>query len=66
MTIPDNETWMINIQNTASDIADHPFGNKIVLHILSNYGADSIENLAPSNYAEVFNELDYVANDLRH
>ena len=66
MTKPDNETWMSNIQNTADNITTHPFGHEIVKHVLSNYGADSIETLTPCNYAEVFDELDYVANELRH
>ena len=66
MTTPDNEAWIINIQNAASDIAAHPFGSEIVLHVLSNFGAKSIEDLSPAHYSEAFDELDYIATDLRN
>ena len=62
----DNETILINIQNTACDIASHPFGSEIVLHVLSNFGAKSIEDLSPAHYSEAFDELDYIASDLRN
>lgn len=63
MTSYDN--WMINIQNAADDIASHPRGDEIVMHVLSKYGADSIESLSPCHCAEVFEELDFIADDLR-
>lgn len=65
MTSYDNENLMINIQNAADSIAAYPRGAEIVNHVLSNYGANSIENLSPCNFAEVFDELDFIASDLR-
>ena len=64
MTKSDKENWIINIQNAANEVATL-FGNDEVTHILKKYGASSIEYLSPCYYAEVFNELDFIANDLR-
>jgi len=65
MTTTAKENWMLNIQNAADSIAAHPSGDEIVKHVLSKHGARSIEDLSPSHFAEVFDELDYIANDLR-
>lgn len=64
MSIRDNDNWIINIQNTADEVASQ-LGCETVKHILGKYGASSIEDLSPSYYTEVFNELDFIANDLR-
>ena len=67
MTELSNESWMVNIENAACEVAaGHPNGDEIVEHVLNNYGAESIEDIAPSDYAEVYDELDYIATDLRH
>ena len=64
MSINDNESWIINIQNVANEVASQ-IGFETVKHILRKYGANSIEDLSPSYYTEVFEELDFIANDLR-
>lgn len=60
----DKQDWMISIQNDAEEVAEH-LGNETVQFILGKYGATSIEDLSPSHYDEVFDELDFIANDLR-
>ena len=64
MSINDKESWIINIQNTADEVASQ-LGYENVKHVLRKYGANSIEDLSPSHYTEVFDELDFIANDLR-
>lgn len=64
MSTRDKEFWIINIQNAAKEVASQ-LGHETVKHILKKYGANSIEDLSPSHYTEVFDELDFIANDLR-
>lgn len=64
MSIRDKENWIINIQNAANEVASH-LGYETVKHIFEKYGATSIEDLSPSRYTEVFDEFDFIANDLR-
>ena len=64
VSINDKESWIINIQNTADEVVSQ-LGYETVKHILRKYGAKSIEDLSPSHYTEVFDELDFIANDLR-
>lgn len=64
MSIKDKESWIINIQYAADEVASQ-LGYETVKHILRKYGASSIEDLSPSYYTEVFDELDFIANDLR-
>lgn len=64
MTKHDKQNWIDNIQNAADEVASQ-LGNDTVKHILRKYGASSIEYLSPCYYTEVFNELDFIANDLR-
>lgn len=67
MTDLSTESWMANIAIAAFEVAaGHPFGDEIVEHVLSEHSAATIEDIAPSDYSEVFNELDYIATDLRH
>lgn len=58
------DDWILNIQNAADEVAAH-LGSEAVQHILRLYGASSIEDLSPSCYSEVFDQLDYMANELR-
>ena len=62
MTKFEVENWIYNIQNAADDVAAR-FGMETVRHILNNYGADSIEGLAPCYFSEAFDELDFMASD---
>lgn len=64
VSINDKESWIINIQNTADEVASQ-LGYETVKHVFRKYGANSIEDLSPSHYTEVFDELDFIANDLR-
>lgn len=64
MTKHDKQNWIDNIQNAADEVASQ-LGKDTVMHTLRKYGASSIENLSPCYYTEVFNELDFIANDLR-
>ena len=58
------ENWNINIQNTAEEVTGL-LGDTTVNQIFSRYGASSLEELSPLHYVEVFDELDFIANDLR-
>ena len=64
MTNFEKENWICNIENAAADVAS-VLGKETVRHVLQKYGAASIENLAPHYYSEVFDELDFMANDAR-
>lgn len=60
----DRAEWQDNIRNAASEvIANCDNGTEIVTFTLHKYRASSIEDLSPSDYAAVFDELDYAAND---
>ena len=56
--------WIINLENAAADVAAL-LGKETVQHILQKYDAKSIEDLSPCYYSEVFDELDFMANDAR-
>lgn len=56
--------WIINLENAATEVADL-LGRETVRHILQKYGARSIEDLSPCHYSEAFDELDFIANDVR-
>ena len=62
MTNFEKENWICNIENAAADVAAL-LGKETVRHVLRKYGASSIENLAPQYFGEVFDELDFMAND---
>lgn len=64
MTKYDKQNWIDSIQNAADEVASQ-LGNDTVEHILRKYGASSIKSLSPYYYTEVFDELDFIANDLR-
>lgn len=58
MTKAERENWLINIQNTATEVAN-ALGWETVRFVLNEYGggASSIERLNPSYYELVFNAL---------
>ena len=56
MTRCERENWLINIQNTAIDVANE-YGDDVVKNVLSRYNAACIEGLSPSDYEAVFSEL---------
>lgn len=56
--------WIINLENAAAAVAAL-LGKETVQHILQKYDAKSIDDLSPCYYSEVFDELDFMANDAR-
>lgn len=62
MTKREKENWLCNIQSAAQEVSFH-LGKDTVQHVLQRYNATSIDDLCPSDYAEVFNELDFIATD---
>ena len=54
--------WLCNIHNAAAEVAAL-LGEETVRHVLQKYGARSIEGLSAVYYSEVFDELDFMAND---
>ena len=62
MTKPEQENWICNLHNVATDVAAF-FGEETVKHVLIKYAADSIEDLAPCYYSEAFDELDLMASE---
>ena len=62
MTKFEQENWICNLHNVAAYVAIH-FSEETVKHGLMKYTADSIEELAPCYYSEVFDELDLMASE---
>ena len=56
--------WIINLENAAAAVAAL-LGKETVQHILQKYDAKSIDDLSPCYFSEVFDELDFMANDAR-
>ena len=60
----ERETWIINIENTASTISSQ-VGSAVVDAVFQKYGANSVEDLNPNDLQDVFNELYAIEADLR-
>ena len=56
MSKNEKENWLMNIEACATHVGN-VVGYETVNFILKKYGANSIEELDPSDYAEVFGEL---------
>lgn len=58
MTKMERENWLINIQNSATEVAKE-HGWETIRFVLNEYGggATSIERLKPSYYESVWNAL---------
>ena len=54
--------WITNIENAATKV-EKKSGRSTVEFVLQKFGASSIEDLSESRYSEVWDELDFVAND---
>ena len=63
-TMPKSEraNWLINIENTAAEVAAN-IGQETVDFVLSKYGAKSIYALKSSDLSDVFSELYAIASD---
>lgn len=65
MTKFEKENWLCNIQNSAEAVSKQ-IGYDTVEFILQKYGANSIKDLSPCYYSEVFNELFAIEADLKN
>ena len=65
MTKFEKENWLCNIQNSAEAISKQ-IGYDTVEFILQKYGANSIKDLSPCYYSEVFSELFAIEADLKN
>lgn len=54
--------WITNIENAAAEV-EKKLGRSAVDFVLQKYGASSIEDLNESHYSEVWDDLDFMAND---
>ena len=52
------EDWIINIENTMSHLTKNQ-----VLFVMGKYQLKSIYDLTPSEYSDIWNELDYMTSD---
>ena len=62
MTRSERNNWLINIENTAAEVAAN-VGQGTVDFVLSKYGARSIYALKSSDLSDVFSELYAIASD---
>ncbi len=62
MTRSERNNWLINIENTAAEVAAS-VGQETVYFVLSKYGARSIYALKSSDLSDVFSELYAIASD---
>ena len=62
MTRDERNNWLINIENTAAEVAAN-VGRETVDFVLSKYGAKSVYTLKSSDLSEVFSELYAIASD---
>ena len=64
MTEVEKRNWLDNILQSAY-IVSSAIGEETVRQILQKYGADSVEELNPSQYPYVFSELYAVEVDIK-
>lgn len=62
MTRGEHNNWLINIENTAAEVAAN-VGQETVDFVLSKYGAKSVYSLKSSDLSDIFNELYAIASD---
>ncbi len=62
MTRDERNNWLINIENTAAEVAAN-VGQETVDFVLRKYGARSIYALKSSDLSDVFSELYAIASD---
>ena len=62
MTRDERNNWLINIENTAAEVAAN-VGQETVDFVPSKYGARSIYALKSSDLSDVFSELYAIASD---
>lgn len=62
MTKDERNNWVINIENTAAEVAAN-VGQETVDFVLSKYGAKSVYALKSSDLSDIFSELYAIASD---
>lgn len=62
MTRDERNNWLINIENTAAEVAAN-VGQETVDFVLSKYGAKSVYALKCSDLSDIFSELYAIASD---
>ena len=62
MTRDEHNNWLINIENTATEVAAN-VGQETVDFVLSKYGAKSVYALKSSDLSDIFSELYAIASD---
>lgn len=58
----EREMWEINIENAASRVYSI-CGSEVVESVFRRYDAHGFDDLDPCYYAEVFGDLELIAND---
>ena len=62
MSRDERELWRINIGNSVDKVCG-TYGSDVVRSVFQRYDATNFEDLSPSYYAEVFGDLELIAND---
>ena len=63
MTNKERQNWIISIENTSAFVESY-LGSAVVQSVLERFGAQSIEELNPSDLPEVFSELYAIEADI--
>lgn len=64
MTINEEDSYIISIEESASIISSQ-VGSAVVDSVLEKYGAQSVEDINPSDLPDIFSELYAIEADLR-
>lgn len=62
MSGTEQEMWRINIENTAADVCEM-YGSEVAQSVFHRYDATGFDDLSSCYYAEVFGDLELMAND---
>ena len=54
--------WQVNLKNVAEEAAKN-CGAEIVMRFLAERGIHSLDDVNPSDYDSLFDDLDYMVND---
>ena len=62
MNHADNNLWKTNIENLMETVSVQS-GCEVVEFIFSKHGATDIDDLTPSKYSDVYDELNYYSRE---
>ncbi len=65
MTNSERRNWMDNLQNAAQEACKQSGVNTVTSYLLQHYGVSSLEELSTTDYDRVFDDLDFMASDLK-